>query len=83
METIYVTEAHYRHDYIVEIVFNDHTRQVVDFGPQIDKIQVPEYQKYRHIDHFKSFAIENGNLVWGQDWDLIFPVDQLYDNQIK
>jgi hypothetical protein len=27
---------------------------------------------------FQSFRIENGNLVWGKDWDLIFPIDGLY-----
>lgn len=82
-ETIFITKACHLHDYTVEVVFNDQTRQIIDFTAQIEKIRVPEYQKYQQVEHFKEFAIENGNLVWGEDWDLIFPVDQLYDNQIK
>ena len=83
METIYVTNARYLHDYTVEVVFNDDTRQVIDFKPQLDALRVPEYQRYRDIEQFKSFTIENGNLVWGEDWDLIFPVDQLYENDLR
>lgn len=82
MKTICVTGAEHLHDYVIEVQFSDRTKQIIDFKPQIDKIRVLEYKKFQEIEHFKSFDIENGNLVWGEDWDLIFPVDQLYKGKI-
>lgn len=31
---------------------------------------------------FKCLKIENGNIVWGEDWDLIFPIEQLHKGEI-
>ena len=28
---------------------------------------------------FNRFSIENGNIVWGKNWDLMFPIEQLHD----
>jgi len=28
------------------------------------------------------FTIDNGNIVWGKNWDLIFPVEPLYAGRI-
>lgn len=83
MKTICVTQAKHLHDYTIEVQFSDGTRQVIDFKPQIDRIRTPEYEKYQDINHFKSFAVEDGNLVWGEDWDLIFPVHKLYKGRIS
>ena len=82
METISVINARHLHDYLIEVTFSDRTSQIIDFKQQLDRLRVPEYTKYREMQHFKSFEIENGNLVWGEDWDLIFPVDQLYENKL-
>ena len=30
-----------------------------------------------------TFKIENGNIVWGEDWDLIFPIEQLHQGRIE
>ena len=48
----------------------------------------PQYNKYLDPRKFfdkrsgkaerSRFAIENGNIVWGKNWDLIFPVEQLH-----
>lgn len=27
---------------------------------------------------FRTFKIVEGNIVWGDDWDLIFPMEKLY-----
>jgi hypothetical protein len=35
------------------------------------------------VDAFKKFRIENGNLVWGKDWDMIFPLYDLYPGRVK
>lgn len=83
MKTISVIQAKHLYDYTIEVYFSDGTRQVIDFKPQIDKIRIPEYKKYQNVEHFKGFAIDSGNLVWGEDWDLIFPVGQLYKGKVK
>lgn len=33
--------------------------------------------------NFKKFKIEYGNVVWGKDWDMIFPVYDLYLEKIQ
>lgn len=62
----------------VELLFNDNTRQVVDVGSFIRLHPHPQYDKYLNQTEFDKFSIEDGNVVWGADWDLIFPVEQLY-----
>ena len=34
------------------------------------------------ITEFQKFTIDDGNIVWGEDWDLVFPVEQLYAGAI-
>ena len=38
----------------------------------------PQYNKYHDPDLFRTFVIDDGNVVWGEDWDLIFPIENLY-----
>lgn len=38
--------------------------------------------KYLDPKKFKKFTIENGNLVWGKNWDLIFPIELLYAGKV-
>ena len=38
----------------------------------------PQYNKYLDSDMFRTFKIVEGNIVWGDDWDLIFPMEKLY-----
>jgi hypothetical protein len=40
--------------------------------------QKEAFERYRALSNFKKFRIVGGNVVWGRNWDLIFPVDQLY-----
>ena len=82
-KTIRVEKAHYVDGYKTEIEFNDHIVKTVDFGNFLAKHSHPQYDKYKDTDLFKQFKIEAGNLVWGENWDLIFPVMQLYRGTIK
>ena len=38
----------------------------------------PQYNKYLNPRKFSRFTIANGNVVWGKNWDLIFPIEQLH-----
>ena len=43
----------------------------------------PQFNKYKKEANFKRFKIENGNVVWGKDWDMIFPLYDLYKGKIN
>lgn len=77
-----VVGAEYLIDYKILISFSDQTQQIVDFGPFLADHPHPQYNKYKKPNHFKNFKIECGNIVWGKDWDLIFPIDQLHSGKI-
>jgi hypothetical protein len=82
MKTILVTGATYIQAYKVKIEFSDNTFRVIDFEPFLKENPHPQWDKYKNIDNFKKFKIENGNLVWGRNWDLIFPVSGLYTGNL-
>lgn len=79
---IMVTHAEYVSAYNILISFSDLTQQTVDFGPFLVGHPHPQYNKYKNPIHFRKFKIERGNIVWGKDWDLIFPVEQLHAGKI-
>ena len=58
------------------------SENIVDIGEYIRNNPHPQYNKYLDPRKFKRFAIENGNIVWGKNWDLMFPIEQLYSGEI-
>jgi hypothetical protein len=82
MKTILVTGATYIQAYKVKIEFSDNTFRVIDFEPFLKENRHPQWDKYNNVDNFKKFKIENGNLVWGRNWDLVFPVSGLYTGNL-
>lgn len=82
MNDLTIIEAHYTTGYCLQLSFSDGTSQVVDFGPFLQNHPHPAYNKYRQLANVKRFHIERGNIVWGRDWDLIFPVSQLHQGYV-
>ena len=80
---IQVNKARYIDGYKVELEFNDKTLKTIDFEDFLIKHPHPAHNKYKDINLFKQFKIESGNIVWGENWDLIFPLIQLYKGRIK
>ncbi len=64
------------------IHFSDSKQQTIDIGDFIRRHPHPQYNKYLDPKRFRRFSIENGNIVWGKNWDLIFPLEQLYAGRI-
>ena len=84
METgIFVQKANYVNGYVIDVTFNDNTTQRIDFETFLNTHSHPQYNKYKEIKWFKTFTIENGNIVWGKNWDLIFSTDDLYNGKIE
>jgi hypothetical protein len=83
METISIIKAEYVGNLSVKIRFDDDTVRVIDVGAFIRQHPHNQYNKYLQEKNFLNFKIENGNIVWGDDWDLIFPIEQLYAGKIQ
>ena len=79
---INVISAAQTRSYRILIRFDDHTEQEVDFEPFLSHSLHPDIRAYLDPDRFASFRVEYGELVWG-DYDLCFPVIDLYRNQIE
>lgn len=82
MERLYITKAENAGDLTVSLTFSDNTIQTVDIGEFIRRHPHPQYNKYLDPNKFRCFVIENGNIVWGKNWDLIFPIEQLHKGAI-
>lgn len=81
-QNIIIVKAKDLGDLQVLIHFSDNKQQIIDIGDFIRRHPHPQYNKYLDPRRFKKFAIENGNIVWGKNWDLIFPLEQLYAGKI-
>ena len=82
MKTLSVCNATYVEGYKLEVEFTNSKKRVVDFGVFFSTHSHPQYNKYKKTENFKKFKIENGNIVWGKDWDMIFPIYGLYTGKI-
>lgn len=68
---------------ILRVFFSDDTEKDINVGDFIKRHPHPQYNKYANPKNFRKFAIENGNVVWGKNWDLIFPIEDLYSGVLK
>lgn len=82
MERLYITKAVDAGNLSVCLTFSNNTSQTVNIGEFIRLHPHPQYNKYLNPRKFNQFIIENGNVVWGKNWDLVFPVEQLHTGTI-
>ena len=82
MERLYITKAENMGNLTVSLTFSDNTVQTVDIGAFIRRHPHPQYNKYLDPRKFSRFTIDNGNIVWVKNWDLIFPVEHLYAGRL-
>ena len=83
MARLMITEAHSVGNLTVEMTFNDNTTQQINVGDFIHQHPHPQYDKYLDEQEFSKFVLDDGNIVWGEDWDLIFPIEQLHAGTIS
>ena len=83
MNRLYIIHATDVGNLSVRLTFSDNTSQVVNVGDFIRQYPHPQYNKYLDERKFRQFRIEDGNIVWGKNWDLIFPIEQLYRGHIE
>ncbi|MFT4060908.1 MAG: DUF2442 domain-containing protein [Edaphocola sp.] len=83
MNPISVISAKHIDNYMLGILFDNNEVKRVDFGTFLNTHSHPQYDRCKNEEDFKQFKIENGNVVWGDEWDMIFPVWGLYSNKIE
>ena len=76
-----IDSAKYLSDYAIRIRFSDGKEKLVDFKPFLSKSLHPSIKKYLDEKKFSNFSLTDGNLNWN-DYDLIFPLSDLYNGQI-
>ena len=82
MRTSSVTKAEHVSKSRLRLSFSDGTSHIVNFGPFLQNYPHPQHNKYRQLANFKRFRIERSNVVWGRNWNLIFPVSQLHQGYV-
>jgi hypothetical protein len=80
--TIEVIQAVQIADYILELKFSDGKTNRVDFEKFLSNTCHPEIRKYLIQENFRTFEIKDGNVIWN-DYDLIFPIEDLYSGKIN
>jgi hypothetical protein len=82
LKVINVVSATQIGKYQLHLCFDDQSSQDVDFGPFLSQSQHPYIRAYLDDARFSAYRLEYGELVWG-DFDLCFPIIDLYNNQIE
>lgn len=82
MKTVSIVDAKYLSGYKIKLTFSDGVSRIVDFSPFLSTHSHPQYDKYKKQTLFKKYKLEMGNIVWGKNWDLVFPVYELYRGEI-
>lgn len=77
MKKIKVIKACYLKDFEILLYFNNAEQRIVNFMPLFSKLS-GVYTKYSLAGNFKKFIVKNGNIYWGENEDVIFPVADLY-----
>ena len=72
----------YLGEYKLELFFDDGAKKLVDFGPFLLGSLNPLINKYLDLGEFKKYELDDGDLEWN-DYDLCFPIADLYENRIK
>jgi hypothetical protein len=77
-ENITIVAARYVNDFSIALTFSSGATQLVNFLPLFDKYAKGDKLKYFAPERFKKFIVKNGNIYWGRNEDIIFPVNLLY-----
>ena len=80
-ELLEIASAERLSGYTLKLEFSDGTERVIDFEPFLRASRNPAIRAYLAPEKFSHFRLEYGDLVW-DDYDLCFPIADLYEGQI-
>ena len=81
-KAVQIEAAHCVAPYKLHLRFDDGHESTVDFGPFLKNSGHPSVRAYLDMKRFRKFTVEDGVLHWN-DFDLIFPMAELYEGQIS
>ena len=81
VDQIRIISAKYLSDFAIRLKFSDGVEKLIDFKPFLSKSLHPSIKKYLDEKKFSNFSLIDGNLNW-DDFDLIFPIWDLYSGEI-
>ena len=82
-KNLIITDARYVHDFSLALTFNTGKCRIVDFLPLFQKYVKGNNLIYFAPERFKKFILKNGNIYWGRNEDVIFPVQLLYSGGLN
>ena len=83
MKYLRIEKADYMGKLTVKLTFNDGTVVTIDFGLWIATHPHPQYNRYLDEKNFRKFYLDDmGNIAWGKNRDLYFPIDELHNGRI-
>lgn len=84
MKYLKIDKATYAGDLKVSLVFNDGAIVLVDVGAWLKQHPHPQHNRFLNEKQFKTFYLDDmGNIAWGKNRDLYFPIDQLHEGVIR
>lgn len=81
-KVVRIESAEYIPPYKLGLRFDDGHGSLVDFAPFLSQSRHPAVQAYHDRKCFRKFTIEDGFLHWN-DFDLVFPMADLYEGKIS
>lgn len=78
-QTLSITKAFFISEHNVLLSFSNNKQKIINFKPLFSKYAKGYYAKYSSKINFRRFKVANGNISWGENEDIIFPVSFLYN----
>ncbi len=72
-----INAGKYVQDFMIALSFKNGERKLVDFLPLFQKYVKDGNLRYFAPQYFKKFIVKNGNIYWGKNEDVIFPIQLL------
>jgi hypothetical protein len=83
MKYLKIEKAAYMGNYTIMLTFNDGRVVSIDFGSWISAHPHPQHNRYLDEKKFKKFYIDDmGNIAWGKNRDLYFPISDLHEGRL-
>jgi hypothetical protein len=77
-----IESARFVAPYKLHLQFDDGHEHTVDFGPFLKNSEHPSIRAHLDLKRFKNLTVEDGVLHWN-DFDLVFPMADLYEGKIS
>ncbi|MDZ7853025.1 MAG: DUF2442 domain-containing protein [Halomonas sp.] len=79
-DEIFIEDVKQVGTYQLSLTFSDGKETVIDFEGFLKATSNPHIRKYLDITKFQEYSLMDGDLQWN-DYDLCFPVADLYENR--